>query len=98
MANRTITPEPRSAQTFSSSSAKKTTHPTRTLKVRKSYYTYQQKLNPRAPYKQHPPVPSVLMKGYWLNEVGFTVDTTLVIELGDGCLVIRPSVPLTKSA
>ena len=81
MANRTIAPEPRSAQAkflFS-----------RQLKVRKSYYDYQ--LCDFKPHQQHtvaPPVPWVQIKGYWLNQAGFTIGKALSVEVREGCIVI----------
>ncbi|MES2825910.1 MAG: SymE family type I addiction module toxin [Pseudomonadota bacterium] len=76
MAKRTIAPEPRSAQEKS--------FPTRKLKVRKCFYDYQL-------LRAYPPpsVPWINIRGYWLNKVGFTINTPVCVEVSDGCLVIR---------
>ena len=98
MAKQTITPHPRSPQAFSKRLTKKTNHHSknkkksktvRHLKVRKSYYPYQFDQNPDQPYRTAQPVPWVEIKGFWLNEMGFTIDTELAVEIANGCLLIR---------
>ncbi len=76
MANRTIAPEPRSAQEKS--------FPTRKLKVRKCYYDYQLLRAYPPPY-----VPWINIRGYWLNKAGFTAGTPLRVNVYRGCLVIK---------
>lgn len=83
MAKRTITPESRSAQEKSSSFRK--------LKVRKGYYHYQHgDFQPRHRHVSSPPVPWIQIKGYWLNQVGFTIGTLLSVEVQEGCIILRP--------
>ncbi|ARN73773.1 SymE family type I addiction module toxin [Oceanicoccus sagamiensis] len=82
MAKRTIPPEPSSAQEKLSSY--------RQLKVRKSYYHYQYSdFQPRHRHASSPPVPWVQIKGYWLNQAGFTIDTLLSVEVKQGCIILK---------
>jgi toxic protein SymE len=81
MAKPTIAPEPRSAQEKS--------FYTRKLKVRQGSYDYQFNTSETLSYKAPPPVPWIHIKDYWLNKVGFTIDTPVCVEVSDGCLVIR---------
>ena len=83
MAKRTIPPEPSSAQEKLSTFRK--------LKVRKSYYHYQHSdFQPRHRHIGCQPVPWVQIKGYWLNQAGFTIGTQLSVKVEQGCIVIRP--------
>ena len=82
MAKRTIPPEPSSAQEKLSTFRK--------LKVRKSYYHYQHgDFQPRPRHVSSPPVPWVQIKGYWLNKAGFTIDTSLSVEVRQGCIILK---------
>ena len=38
-------------------------------------------------------VPKIQMEGYWLEDLGFAVGSTIAVEYGDGSITIRP---LTK--
>ncbi|MES2823526.1 MAG: SymE family type I addiction module toxin [Pseudomonadota bacterium] len=80
MAKRTIAPEPRSAQEKS--------FPTRKLKVRKGFYDYLLSSSPST-YKAQPPVPYILLKGYWLKKAGFTIGTNISVDVSEGCLMLR---------
>ena len=80
MAKRTIAPEPRSAQEKS--------FPTRKLKVRMGFYDYVLSSSPST-YKAPPPVPYMLLKGYWLSKAGFTIGTFVHVEVSEGCLVLK---------
>ncbi|MES2675070.1 MAG: SymE family type I addiction module toxin [Pseudomonadota bacterium] len=80
MAKRTIAPELRSAQEKS--------FPTRKLKVRMGFYDYVLSSSPST-YRAPPPVPYVLLKGFWLKKAGFPIGTNISVEVSDGCLVIR---------
>jgi toxic protein SymE len=80
MAKPTIAPEPRSAQEKS--------FPSRKLKVRKGFYDYLLSSSPST-YRAPPPVPYMLLKGYWLNKAGFPIGTNISVEVGDGCLVLK---------
>ena len=83
MGERTIPPEPSSPQEKFLSF--------RQLKVRKSYYHYQHSdFQPRHRYTSSSPVPWVQIKGYWLNQAGFTIGTVLSVEVQEGCIVITP--------
>jgi toxic protein SymE len=80
MAKRTITPELRSAQEKS--------FPTRKLKVRKGFYDYVLSSSPST-YKAPPPVPYMLLKGFWLSKAGFTIGKNISVEVSEGCLMLR---------
>ncbi len=80
MANRTIAPEPRSAQEKS--------FPARKLKVCRGFYDYVLSSSPST-YKAPPPVPYMLLKGYWLHKAGFTIGTAVRVNVYKGCLVMR---------
>jgi len=80
MAKRTIPPEPRSAQEKSSTF--------RNLKVRKGYYPHQFHSNNQ--YSTPRPVPWVQIKGYWLNQAGFSIGTPLSVQVQNGCIIITP--------
>ncbi|MES2672808.1 MAG: SymE family type I addiction module toxin [Pseudomonadota bacterium] len=80
MAKRTITPELRSAQEKS--------FPTRKLKVRMGFYDYVLSSSPST-YKAPPPVPYMLLKGFWLKKAGFTIGTNITVEVSEGCLMLR---------
>ena len=83
MAKRTIQLEPRSAQEKSTSFRK--------LKVRKGYYHYQYgDFQPRQNHSSCQPVPWVQIKGYWLNQAGFTIGTQLLVQVQNGCITIKP--------
>ena len=86
MAKRTIPPEPRSAQEKFSASYQNI----RQLKVRQSYYDYQYRTtNGTLSYKTPPPVPWVQIKGYWLNQAGFTIGSELSVHIQDGCITLK---------
>ncbi len=60
----------------------------RQLKVRKSYYYQQYKeLQPRSTPSPDP-VPWVNIKGYWLNQAGFTIGTQLQAKINKGRIVL----------
>ncbi|MES2825188.1 MAG: SymE family type I addiction module toxin [Pseudomonadota bacterium] len=80
MAKRTIASEPRLAQEKS--------FPTRKLKVRLGFYDYVLSSSPST-YRAPPPVPYMLLKGYWLNRAGFTIGTNISVEVSEGCLMLR---------
>ena len=87
MAKRTIPPEPRSAQAFSSNNASQPTS-YRNLKVRKGYYPHQ--YHAQKQYSAPKPVPWVEIKGYWLNQAGFSIGTPLSVQVQNGCITIKP--------
>ena len=88
MAKRNSTPEPRSAQEKSSYF--------RHLKVREGYYPHH--FDARQPYSVPvpDPVPWVQIKGYWLNQAGFTIGTQLSVEVQTGCIILKTKTPTNK--
>lgn len=58
----------------------------RTLKVRSGYYDYQ--LHNNKPYSVPPPVPFLLLKGYWLKQVNFDIGKTVSVELKENQLIL----------
>ena len=86
MAKRTIPPEPRSAQAFSANNTLQVPY-FRKLKVRKGCYFPP--VNPHRPYRRPAPVPWVQIKGYWLNQAGFTIGTALSVQVQPGCIILK---------
>ena len=85
MAKRTIPPEPSSAQEKLSTFRK--------LKVRESYYDHQYHPKPHAKISKPPvPVPWVQIKGYWLNQAGFTIGSQLSVEVKEGCIILKTKI------
>ncbi len=41
-----------------------------------------------SPYRPRPPVPWLQLKGLWLKQAGFEVDTTVTVRVMEGCLVV----------
>lgn len=56
----------------------------RQLKVREAYHTYQLRQNGN----DRTPVGEIHLKGHWLIQAGFTIDTPVKIRVMDGCLVL----------
>lgn len=75
MAKRNGKPEPRSAQ--------RKIFPSRTLKVRKGDYPhqYQTPFGSKRPYQRPHPVPWIQIKGYWLEEAGFSIGSVLDVHI-----------------
>lgn len=42
---------------------------------------------------RRPPEPWIQLRGYWLDHVGFAVDTQLTVEVTDSCITLRPILP-----
>ena len=63
-----------------------TTKQHRQLKVKRGWYDYQG----RQPLKQQSTIAEISLKGKWLGEVGFTVDSNVDVCIEDGRLVITP--------
>lgn len=59
-------------------------HKQRKLKVRETYHSYQLHQG----YKDRTPVGEIHLKGNWLIQAGFTIDTPVVVEVKNGCLVV----------
>ncbi len=62
----------------------KTKKQQRRLKVREAYHSYQLNQN----YKQRTPIGEIQLKGHWLIEAGFEIDTPVNIRVMEGCLVL----------
>lgn len=57
----------------------------RRIKVNQQHYTHPLKGNPTNTGRA---VPWIQMKGLWLKEVGFEIDTPVKIRVMEGCLVL----------
>ena len=61
----------------------------RQLKVRPSlYYRQYGDFQPRNRYHPIKPVPWINIKGYWLNEAGFSIGTPLQVKVNKGRIVL----------
>lgn len=88
MANRNNKLESRSAKVKSSKKPEKFPYH-RQFKVRKSQYYYQYgDFQPRNHYRPVIPVPWINIKGYWLNEAGFSIDTPLQVKIEEGRIIL----------
>lgn len=56
----------------------------RRLKVREAYHTYQ--LSQNTP--QRTAIGQIDLKGHWLIQAGFTIDTPVTVRVMEGCLVL----------
>ena len=54
----------------------------RRLKVKAAYHSYQLNQNPRTP------IGEIQLKGKWLIEAGFGIDTPVTVRVMEGCLVV----------
>ena len=61
------------------------TNQERHIKVNHTYYTHPRKDNPSGAGRR---IPWIQLKGDWLQQAGFEIDTPLKIRVMDGCLVI----------
>ena len=61
-----------------------TTKQRRQLKVKRGWYDYQG----RQPLKQQSTIAEISLKGKWLADAGFTVDSKVDVCIEDGRLVI----------
>jgi len=52
---------------------------TRTLKVRTGHYDYQ---------RMPKPVPWIYLKGYWLEQAGFSIGATIQVQVSSGRIVV----------
>lgn len=57
------------------------------IKVNQTHYDYKPK-GDTGPYHLHRAVPWVQLKGYWLEAVGFSIDTRIQVRIMKGCLVL----------
>ena len=86
MAKRNGKPELRSAQ--------RETSPVRTLKVRES--RYERVHNPLEPYKPRCCVPLIQLKGQWLDDAGFHIDSPLELHVVQKGWIILRVAPKTR--
>jgi hypothetical protein len=57
----------------------------RNIKVNQISYLYQLKDDPAGAGR---PVPWIQMKGHWLDQAGFAIDTPVTVRVMEGCLVL----------
>ena len=58
----------------------------RQIKVTKTYYDYRLKEQPNSSGSR--PIPWLQLKGHWLQQAGFEIDTPVTVRVMDGCLVL----------
>ena len=88
MANRNDKLESRSAKAKSSKIVRIFPY-FRQLKVRPSLYYYQYgDFQSRGRYRPVRHVPWINIKGYWLNEAGFGIDTPLQVKIDPGRIIL----------
>lgn len=60
----------------------------RQLKVREGYHSYQ--LNQRTPLRTplRTPVGQIELKGHWLIQAGFNINSAVTVRVMEGCLVL----------
>lgn len=56
----------------------------RQLKVREAFHPYQLNQNPN----QRSKIGEIHLKGHWLIEAGFDIDTSVNVRVMEGCLVL----------
>ncbi len=56
----------------------------RQYKVRETYHSYQLKQNSR----DRTPIGEIHLKGNWLIQAGFDIDTPVKVRVMEGCLVV----------
>ncbi|WP_350338016.1 SymE family type I addiction module toxin [Sessilibacter corallicola] len=52
----------------------------------------------RQSVQKYPTVPLIQLKGYWLNEAGFTIDIELSVYVKDGCITSTSKNPTSDSS
>jgi toxic protein SymE len=62
-----------------------TTCQERKIKVNQIAYLYKLKDDPAGAGR---PVPWIQLKGYWLQQAGFEINTPVKVRVMDGCLVL----------
>ncbi len=58
----------------------------RHIKVNQAHYEYRTK--DQSPHSGSRSVPWIQMKGHWLRQAGFEIDTPIKVRVMDGCLVL----------
>jgi hypothetical protein len=61
----------------------------RKIKVIQIHYLRKLKYDPVGAGR---PVPWIQLKGYWLQQAGFTINTPVKVRVMDGCLVLTTEV------
>lgn len=56
----------------------------RQLKVREAYHSYQLNQNTL----ERTPIGEIHLKGHWLIQAGFEIDTPVKVRVMEGCLVV----------
>ncbi len=59
--------------------------PQRCIKVTRAYYLNNLKDNPRGAGR---PIPWIQLKGFWLQQAGFEINTPVKVRVMEGCLVL----------
>jgi len=59
--------------------------PQRCIKVTQAYYLYRLKDDLAGAGR---PIPWIQLKGFWLQQAGFEINTPLKVRVMEGCLVI----------
>lgn len=62
----------------------KTKSQQRQLKVKETFHSYQLNQN----RNQRTPVGEIHLKGHWLIQAGFTIDSSVKVRVMHGCLVV----------
>lgn len=65
----------------------------RYIKVNQIHYMRKLKDDPVGAGR---PVPWIQMKGHWLDQAGFSIDTPVTVRVMDGCLVLTAEQLTTK--
>ncbi|MCU7904828.1 MAG: type I toxin-antitoxin system SymE family toxin [Candidatus Thiodiazotropha sp. (ex Epidulcina cf. delphinae)] len=67
----------------------------RYIKVNAIHYEYRTKQ--QSSHSASRAVPWIQMKGHWLDQAGFSIDTPVTVRVMEGCLVLtvenRPTIP-----
>ena len=58
----------------------------RYIKVNQIHYDYR--IKEQSPCSGNRSVPWIQMKGHWLRQAGFEIDTPIKVRVMDGCLVL----------
>lgn len=58
----------------------------RQLKVSRAYASYR--LKKHTAFNGQRPIPWLQLKGQWLNQAGFAIDTRVTVRVMEGCLVL----------
>ena len=62
----------------------------RHIKVNTTHYQYR--TQQQSAYSGSRAVPSIQMKGHWLDQAGFSINTPVTIRVMEGCLVLTADI------